>query len=239
MTPTPRQSTTPQGLTVIQHHPAEGVGEIGLWAHARGVALTVYRADLGKLPPAGSGPLILLGGPYPADAGPDWLATERTWLGNCLAQGAPVMGICLGAQLLCLGLGGGFSMMAQPEYGWTPVQFADGRLLDVMQWHDDQFTPPASARSLARSTACAHQVYVQGGAHAATPHHIGMQFHPEWNAALVGALNAHFGAESPLPRELTVQDHARFAKVALWFWPQLDKWRQAATTATAVAVAAT
>lgn len=84
----------------------------------------------------------------------------------------------------------------------------------------------------------AHQVYVQGGPHAATPKHIGMQFHPEWNAALVSALNTHFGAESPLPRDLTVHDRARFAKVAQWFWPLLDKWWHTATAPAAAATAA-
>lgn len=181
-------------LNLIQHHPAEGPGAIAEWAQLRGITLKVFRADLGQLPPTGAAPVILLGGPYESNAGPEWLEDERQWLAASLEQGAAVFAICLGAQLLALSLGGNVRRMARPETGWTTVSFADGQVLNVLEWHEDAIELPPGAQLLASSEACEQQMYQVG------PKRVGLQFHPEWNAQSVVFLNEHFGDESPLPR---------------------------------------
>ncbi|MHC8367408.1 type 1 glutamine amidotransferase [Pseudomonas sp. ZT5P21] len=211
------------GLNLIQHHPAEGPGAIAEWAESRGLPLTVFRADLGQLPPVSAQPLILLGGPYESNAGPAWLETERQWLAGNLDQGAPVFAICLGAQLLALGLAGNVRRMDRIETGWTSVTFADGQKLNVLEWHEDAIDLPPGAQLLASSDKCEQQMYCAG------PTRVGVQFHPEWNAASVATLNAHFADESPLPRG--EPDSVAHAAVSEWLRATLDAW-WAVSTAT-------
>ncbi len=203
-------------LNLIQHHPAEGPGAIAIWAESRGLALKVFRADLGQLPPVSADPLILLGGPYESNAGPDWLEAERQWLAGTLELGGAVFAICLGAQLLALSLGGNVRRMDQTETGWTRVNFIDGQTLKVLEWHEDAFDLPPNAQLLASSEQCKSQMYRAG------PARLGLQFHPEWNAESVALLNAHFGEESPLPRG--PQDVAAYANVLTWLQATLDEW---------------
>lgn len=203
-------------LNLIQHHPAEGPGAIADWADSRSLTLKVFRADLGQLPPVSAAPLIVLGGPYESKAGPAWLEKERQWLAQSLEHGAPVFAICLGAQLLALSLGGNVRRMERPETGWTTVKFADGQSLDVLEWHEDAIDLPPGAQLLASSEHCEQQMY------RTRPTRLGLQFHPEWNAASVATLNAHFAGDSPLPRG--EQDSAAHAAVFEWLRATLDEW---------------
>ncbi|MCU1761916.1 GMP synthase [Pseudomonas sp. 14P_8.1_Bac3] len=205
-----------RGLSLIQHHPAEGPGAIAEWAASRGLRLNVFRADLGQLPPVSAQPLILLGGPYESNAGPAWLGTERQWLTGCLEQGAAVFAICLGAQLLALGLGGNVRRMDRSETGWTTVKFTDGQALKVLEWHEDAIDLPPDAQLLASSDQCDEQMYRAG------PARVGLQFHPEWNGESVATLNAYFAEESPLPRG--EPDNAAHAAVFQWLQATLDNW---------------
>ena len=208
-------------LNLIQHHPAEGPGAIALWAESRGLTLNVFRADLGQLPPVSAAPVILLGGPHEANAGPEWLETERQWLAASLDQGAAVFAICLGAQLLALRLGGNVRRMDRMETGWTPVTFVDGQSLQVLEWHEDAIDLPPNAQLLASSMQCEQQMYRAG------PTRVGLQFHPEWNAESVAVLNEHFADESPLPRGQ--QDSAAHATVFEWLQATLDGWWDASS----------
>ncbi|MDB5983612.1 MAG: synthase [Pseudomonas sp.] len=203
-------------LNLIQHHPAEGPGEIAHWAEERGVSLQVFRADLGQLPPVSDAPVLLLGGPYESSAGPSWLEAERQWLAASLALDAPVFAICLGAQLLALALNGSVARMPSVETGWTQVQFDNGQTLDVLEWHEDTFSLPPAATGHAFSAACAQQMFSVG------PRRIGLQFHPEWNAESVAVLNQHFADESPLPRD--TDDAQAHASVGVWLRATLDAW---------------
>ncbi|MCW8809278.1 MAG: type 1 glutamine amidotransferase [Rhodanobacter sp.] len=207
-----------QRLIVVQHHPAEGIGEIGVWAERHGIALDVHRADLGALPPATDRPCVLLGGPHAVNDAPAWLQREAAWLRGRIAADVPVLGICLGAQLLAHALGGRVHPLDQPETGWTRIDFTDGSTLDALEWHEDSFTLPPGARSLASSEACPQQMFAHG------TRRLGLQFHPEWNAALVDTLNAHFGDASPLPRQADAEKHER---VARWFHRRLSEWWEA------------
>ncbi|MHC8343616.1 type 1 glutamine amidotransferase [Pseudomonas sp. RT6P73] len=203
-------------LNLIQHHPAEGPGAIADWAASRGMTLNVFRADLGQLPPVSAAPVIVLGGPYESSAGPAWLEAERQWLAASLDQGAAVFAICLGAQLLALSLGGKVRRMDRTETGWTNVRFVDGQTLRVLEWHEDAFDLPPNAQLLASSEQCEQQMYRVGSTR------VGLQFHPEWNAASVAMLNEHFAEDSPLPRGQ--QDSATHAAVFEWLQVTLDGW---------------
>jgi GMP synthase (glutamine-hydrolysing) len=132
---------------------------------------------------------VVMGGPMSAndtDSHPR-LAEEVAWLGQCAARGVPVLGVCLGAQLLARALGGTVAPAPAREIGFAPVEImtrADpvvGPLAPtavVLHWHGEIFDLPANARLLARSTATEVQAF-----RAATAW--GLLFHAEADTALI------------------------------------------------------
>jgi GMP synthase (glutamine-hydrolysing) len=113
-----------------------------------------------------------------------WLADETTWLQELLRAGTPVLGVCLGVQLLARASGAWVGPLeAGPEIGWYRVTLTDagrddpvlGALppeFEALQWHHYTYAVPAGAVELARSAACT-QAFRLGDACW------GVQFHPE------------------------------------------------------------
>lgn len=117
------------------------------------------------------------------------LATEREWLAEAVRRELPVLGICLGAQLLARALGAKVRPGEGPETGWAPVEILDpddpvlGALAPsttVPHWHGEVFDLPEGAKSLARSARTEHQAFRYGNAW-------GVLFHPEADFALLEA----------------------------------------------------
>ena len=136
--------------------------------------------------------LIVLGGPMNVedrDQRPH-LQTEIAVIGDALAQGKPVLGICLGAQLLAHALGAEVRRHDVSEIGWydlattehgrsDPVLAPLGALAPVFQWHGYSFDLPAGAAHLARTTTCENQAFRYG------ENAYGFQFHLEMNKPLI------------------------------------------------------
>ena len=174
-------------VRVLQHVPFEGPARVAEWAAARGHALEATRLFAGEpLPdPAALDLLVVLGGPMSVadeDRYP-WLRPEKRFLRAAVASGAPVLGICLGAQLLARALGAEVRTAEAPEIGWLPIaptaKAAGDPLFGhltapagVYQWHHDVFELPAGARLLATSERFENQAFRAGNAW-------GVQFHPE------------------------------------------------------------
>jgi GMP synthase (glutamine-hydrolysing) len=134
---------------------------------------------------------VVMGGPMNADEVERFpaLAAEREWLAEAVGRGMPVLGICLGAQLLARALGAEVRLGERPEIGFGPVEVRDpddpvlGGLApstEVLHWHGDVFDLPAGACSLASSEWTEHQAFRAGNAW-------GVLFHPEADFALVEA----------------------------------------------------
>ena len=134
---------------------------------------------------------VFMGGPMNVDEVERHpaLAAEREWLAEALRRDMPVLGICLGAQLLARALGAEVRPGPGPEIGFAPVEVADpddpllGGLApraEVLHWHGDVFDLPPGAEHLASSERTACQAFRAGNAW-------GVLFHPEADLALVEA----------------------------------------------------
>lgn len=134
---------------------------------------------------------VVMGGPMGVDEVERFpgLAAEREWLAEAVGRGMPVLGICLGAQLLARALGAAVRPGEGPEIGFAPVQLHDdadpvlGALApsaEVLHWHGDVFELPEGAVSLASSARTEHQAFRHGSAW-------GVLFHPEADLALLEA----------------------------------------------------
>jgi GMP synthase-like glutamine amidotransferase len=172
----------------LQHAAGEGPGEIENWAAANGHALTGTHWYRGDARPEAEGIdfLVIMGGGMNIHQHREhpWLAAEKGLIEEVIGLGKPVLGICLGAQLIADVMGGRVYQNAEYEIGWFPVRMAEGagehrlfapfpKELKVLHWHGDTFALPAGATLVASSDACRHQAFMCGEGV------VGLQFHAE------------------------------------------------------------
>ena len=169
----------------LEHAPFEGPGRIATWAGERGHTLSRTALYDGEMPPAPDAfdLLVIMGGPMSIHEHRNfpWLPMEKEFLKMAIVARKPILGICLGAQLLADVLGGKVFQNPVKEIGWFPVRMLDRSApfaafperLTVMHWHGDTFTIPEGARRTAESEACANQAFVFGD------RVVGLQFHIE------------------------------------------------------------
>jgi GMP synthase-like glutamine amidotransferase len=126
--------------------------------------------------------LAVLGGEMSANDPLPSLRQAEVLILDAMARCRPVIGHCLGGQLMARALGARVGPSLAPEVGWHPMTlkdhpmarqwFGDGELGPVFQWHEEAFEMPAGATHLSSSEACAHQAFAIGP-------HLAMQFHVE------------------------------------------------------------
>jgi GMP synthase (glutamine-hydrolysing) len=184
-------SAEPPTLLVIQHVSWEGPHRI-LDACGELEVRTVEPLAGDALPShAEVSGAVVMGGPMNVDEVERYpaLAAEREWLAEAVRIEMPILGICLGAQLLARALGAEVRAGEGPEIGFAPVDVHDtadpivGALAPrttVLHWHGDVFDLPDGAVPLASSAQTEVQAFRRGSAW-------GMLFHPEADAALTDA----------------------------------------------------
>ena len=217
-----------RSLHVLQHAPTEGPGRVADVARTMGLAIAVHPLFEGAPPPdaipAGDA-LVVMGGSMGVgdigDARWPFLGAEVDFIRRTLREGRPILGICLGAQLMAHALGArvvpltvGDPPARYREVGWGAVTFVaspdDEPALAglnesevALHWHEDTFELPRGAERLASTLACPNQMFRFGRRAFA------VQFHVEvtaadverWvaeDAAFVKAANGPRGAERVL-----------------------------------------
>ena len=170
---------------VFQHVPFEDLGSIRPWLDERGAEIAYTRFFAGESPPPldGIDLLIVLGGPMSVndEAELPWLVDEKQAVRDAVARGVPLLGLCLGAQMLASALGARVYRNAHKEIGWLPIQAVHAAAsaiglpaeCTVFHWHGETFDLPPGAAHLAKSAGCANQAFRIGR------RAIGLQFHLE------------------------------------------------------------
>jgi GMP synthase (glutamine-hydrolysing) len=192
-------------VRVLQHIAPEGPGLIADALTRAGIGVAVTRPDLGEPVPArldGAVGLLVMGGPmgvYEVERYP-YLADEQRLIEQALREGVPVLGVCLGSQLLAATLGARVAPGPRKEIGWFEVTAseaaADDPLLGrapskfvALHWHGDVFDLPSGAVSLARSELTLHQAFRFG----ARAH--GLLFHLEAQPDQIEKMTREFADE--------------------------------------------
>lgn len=181
-------------VVVLQHVDCEPAAAYADALREQGVAVETVDAAEAPWPldPARFDGVVAMGGPMGVNDGGllPWIDEERRFIGDAVRAGTPVLGVCLGAQLLAASLGAAVVGGPLPEIGVRPVfrhGDADGDPLlgrlpasfPALHWHSDTFELPAGATLLASSEAYPNQAFRVG----TTAY--GIQFHLEADAALV------------------------------------------------------
>jgi len=170
----------------VQHVPFEGLGSIEPWLEEAGYEVARTRLfETADFPEARSIDfLVIMGGPMSVkdeDEFP-WLVSEKRFIRECITRGKPVLGICLGAQLIASAMGARIYRNTVKEIGWFPVHgvesgdesvFGFPPSETVFHWHGESFDLPPGAIRLAKNEGCENQAFQLGRSV------IGLQFHLE------------------------------------------------------------
>jgi GMP synthase-like glutamine amidotransferase len=182
--------TTPwkMRVAVVQHDPSEPAGLLDELLAARSLPVeTVPLYETGEIPPrTGDAALVLMGGPMSVNDVDEypWLNAEKALVRRAVDGGRPVLGICLGAQLIASALGARV-YPSTPETGWTTLAGTPGNPLfppsfRAFELHGETFDLPPGARLLATGDRVRHQAFAVGSA-------LGLQFHLEATPAMIAA----------------------------------------------------
>ncbi len=182
-------------IAIIQHLANDGPAFFVTWLESQGLPFTVFPMFDGATLPARASDhagWCILGGTMSANDPLPYFDDLLARIREAVAHGIPVIGHCLGGQLMARALGGTVQASEHAEIGWSALEVihADGAqwfgaaaalgpALPLFQWHSESFSIPLGAQWLAQSRYCAHQAFVVDGKHLA------MQFHCEVDEAKV------------------------------------------------------
>ncbi|MDX8379392.1 MAG: type 1 glutamine amidotransferase [Gallionella sp.] len=178
-------------VAIFRHVFQEGPGFLTDFFDAKGIPWLLIALDAGDAVPgkvsAYSG-LVFMGGPMSVNEDLPWIAQELDLIREAIAVDLPLLGHCLGAQLLACALGGKVSCNPIKEIGWGRVSVADNAVarnwfcdistFDAFHWHGETFSLPPGADHLLSSAHCDNQAFAIGK-------HLGLQCHIEMTAKML------------------------------------------------------
>jgi len=180
-------------VAIFRHFPTEGPGYFASALEHSGIPHEILQIDAGEpVPPSPDAyaGLAFMGGPMSVNDDLPWIPQVLALIRDAVARGVPVIGHCLGGQLLSKALGGTVSRNPDKEIGWGAISvvepelgkqwLGEGSEFVVFHWHGETFSLPAGATRIARSDYCDNQIFVLGP-------HIGMQCHIEMTPELIAS----------------------------------------------------
>lgn len=203
-------------IAIFRHAPTEGPGFLAEFLDARAIPWQLIRIDAGDALPSApqqfSG-LVFMGGPMSVNDDLPWIAPVLALIRGAVEADIPVLGHCLGGQLMSKALGGVVKRNPVKEIGWGELLvqdvpearrwFGDLRRFPGFHWHGETFSIPAGATRILSSAHCPYQAFSLGK-------HLGFQCHIEMTEAMVrewcaiGADEVEAAAASPGVQETAV-----------------------------------
>jgi GMP synthase-like glutamine amidotransferase len=189
-------------VAIFRHYPGEGPGYFATWLERRSISWQLVALDAGEaVPPdprrfAG---LVFMGGPMSVnDAHIAWIAPALELIRAAVRNDLPVLGHCLGGQLVARALGGRVAANPVKEIGWGEVRAADNALArewlgdrkacEAFHWHGETFSVPPGGTRVLEGAHCANQAFALG-------RHFGMQCHVEMTEEMIRSWVAGGGDE--------------------------------------------
>ena len=179
-------------IALFQHSPGAGAGYFLDFAKQYDLPVQVFSGFLGGPIPKSIqsySALVSMGGPMSVNDRIDFIEDEARLMEEALALNIPILGHCLGSQLLARALGAEVTTNrpARWEIGWFPCMRSKPPIMngprrsrghEVFHWHNENFSLPDGAERLSGNAHCPNQAFVHGP-------HLGMQFHVEITETMV------------------------------------------------------
>lgn len=189
-------------VLIFRHSPTEGPGYFATFLESHGIPWRLVRIDAGDAVPAnlnGVSGVCLMGGPMSVNDDLPWIPPLLALIHEAIATDIPVIGHCLGGQLMAKALGGTVAANPLKEIGWADVRVTDAvaarpwvgdaTSMPAFHWHGETFSLPPGAKRILDSAYCTNQAFVLGDLH------IAMQCHVEMTPELVASWCDHGAAE--------------------------------------------
>ena len=179
-------------VAIFRHSATEGPGHFATYLDSRNIAWHLIAVDQGEaIPddPRQFGGLVFMGGPMSVNDDLPWISQVLQLIGKSVAANVPVLGHCLGGQLMSKALGGTVGRNPVKEIGWGEVLIADNPVarqwfgsgierFESFHWHGETFSIPRGAVRIMGNRYCENQGFVIGNS-------LGMQCHVEMTEELV------------------------------------------------------
>ena len=229
-------------IQIFRHVACEGPGHLGAFLEARGLPYRVVAVDAGEpVPRAPEAPaLVFMGGPMSVNDPLPWVDAEVELIARAVEAGVPVLGHCLGAQLISKALGAPVGPNPVKEIGWHPVTWAEGAgarawrgdlpdPVEAFHWHGEAFALPAGADLLLSSAHCAHQAYALGEGVLALQCHVEMRppMVREWSDLYADEVAAADSPAVQTPAEMARDLEGRCARLNRFADVLYARWLEA------------
>lgn len=203
-------------VLIFRHFPNEGPGYFTTFLDRHGIPWQLVRIDAGDAVPEnlnGASGICLMGGPMSVNDDLPWIASELALIRRAVAADVPVIGHCLGGQLMAKALGAAVGANPVKEIGWGGVRITNADAarpwvgeaegpLPAFHWHGETFSLPPGATRILDSAWCANQAFVLDD------RHIALQCHVEMTPELVASWCDHGAAEIAASDSPAVQSPA-------------------------------
>lgn len=182
-------------VAIVRHSPTEGPGYFAIFLEHHGVPWRLIAVDEGEAVPESAetfSGLCFMGGPMSVNDPLPWIEHVCALIRDAASRDIPVIGHCLGGQLISKALGGEVTRNPVKEIGWSEAcgednavakrwlgQFA-GMSAGIFQWHGETFSIPPGATRILANTHCANQMFALGP-------HLGMQCHVEMTPEMIAS----------------------------------------------------